>query len=414
MLNQIKLFIHARLPTLAFRLGRLRRWLSSRVKVCVPDIDHGSHERQRLLIDVTHTSNAGFLTGIQRVVLRLSREMIGQADDLPFEPTMVRIDKVGHAYQLVYASFDDNHPKRDAIVSGAPIAIRHDDIVLMLDSSWDEYSIFAKSIFPVLRSQSGKIVTCLYDLIPLTHPEYCDRALVFVFERWMPQMLKNSDGILCISQATKTSLEDYLRASGQSFKGGVGYFHLGADFQSLAPLTRPRRNEIPTILMVGTLEPRKGLAVALAAFEVLWKKGLQIRLRIIGRFGWSVTDIVDQMQANQNFGKYLILEMGCSDPDLRLAYEDADLVLSASFIEGFGLPLVEAAALNKSLIVSDIPAYREVCGDEAIYFKMGDSADLAEKLESWLHDRVSPKAPKFISWSESARQAADRIRTLLN
>jgi glycosyltransferase involved in cell wall biosynthesis len=414
MLDGIKSFIRARMPTLVFWIGRLRRWLKTSHPVRVPEIDRQTYERQRLLIDVSHTSNADFLSGIQRVVFRLSRELLEQADQLAFEPVMVRLDSCHGTVRLVHAVFDDGHAGRDIIASRSAVTIRRNDIMLMLDSSWDEYSTFVKYIFPTIRSQNGKVVTCLYDLIPLTHPEYCDRALVFVFERWMPRMLDNSDAILCISRATQTSLENYLLDSNQTFEGGIGYFHLGADFQPLSPSVTVRKPDIATILMVGTLEPRKGIAVALAAFDILWKKGIQIRLRLIGRFGWSVHELVAEIKANPAFGTNLLVEMECSDLELRDAYDHADLVLSSSFVEGFGLPLVEAAALKKSLIVSDIPAYREVCGDDAIYFRAGDAADLADKLEQWIGDRTSPKSPKFISWSESARQAANRMQKLLN
>ena len=401
------------MPGLAYRLGRLRRGIQSRQPVRVPAIDGRTYTRPRLLIEVTHTSNAGFLTGIQRVVLRLSKEMLAQADQLSFEPVMVRLDGSDGVIRLVHAEFENTAPGKNVIRSASDVTIRRNDVVLMLDSSWDDFAVFAKHVFPALRSQGGKVITCLYDLIPLTHPEFCDRSLVFVFERWMPLMLENSDGILCISQATRQSLQDYLRKSGQRFGGGIDYFHLGADFQTLGGASHQRDSDVPTILMVGTLEPRKGLAVALAAFEILWQRRHDIRLRIIGRFGWSIEELVAGMKANPAFGKNLVLEMNCSDQELRKAYDTADLVLSASFVEGFGLPLVEAAALGKSLIVSDIPTYREVCGDDAIYFKSGDANDLADKLAQWLRNGATPKPAKFISWSESARRATDRINALL-
>ena len=410
MLRRIKALIHRRSPTLAFWLGQMKADLTQRTRVRTPMADNEVGERRRLLIDVTHTSTAGYLSGIQRVVLRLTQQLVATADRLPFEPVLVRLESCGGGeLQLARAIEFEARVGRIGDFPEPRIGIRQNDILLMLDSSWIEYPLFAKAIFPALKSRGGKVVSCVYDLIPITHPQFCVKQLVVSFRRWVTIMLRSSDAILCISKATESSLQAHLAARSERFAGDIDHFHLGSDFQLRRCFKAERTSDVPTVLMVGTLEPRKGYDVAFAAFQRLWARGLRIRLHIFGRFGWSIEDLVEEMRASPALDSDLILTSNGSDEKLEQAYDAADLVLSASYVEGFGLPLVEAAAFGKPLMVSEIAAYREVCGNDAIYFTPGDADDLAAKLEAWLSDRPAIRPPTFISWEESSQQLIDRI-----
>lgn len=413
MLSRIKSLIRRRLPTLAFWIGQIRADLAQRARIVPPEADDRLNDRPRLLIDVTQTSNAKFLSGIQRVVLRLAQELLLAADRLSVEPVLVRLEGKGGELRLMRATELEARLGRTGPAAEQRIGICQRDILLMLDSSWIEYALFAKGVFPALKARGGKVVTCVYDLIPITHPQFCVRQLVLSFHRWVPIMLRSSDAIICISKATQDSFESYLESRRSRFGGQISYFHLGADFDRRTAAENKDDGDVPTVLMVGTLEPRKGYALAFAAFQRLWDRSHQIRLHIVGRFGWLVEQLVDEMKASPQFGRYLVVDFQLSDDALRAAYARADLVLSASFAEGFGLPLVEAAAFGKSLMVSDIPAYREVCGANAIYFASGDADDLVAKVERWLQERPSIPPPTFITWKDSARQLIERIEAIV-
>ena len=90
------------------------------------------------------------------------------------------------------------------------------------------------------------------------------------------------------------------RLQGLFAQPAVSHFHLGADLLSSAPsggLPRDYRavraaldNEAPTFLMVGTIEPRKGYAEVLEAFDQLWAAGHAMNLVVVGKAGWMVDD----------------------------------------------------------------------------------------------------------------------------
>jgi glycosyltransferase involved in cell wall biosynthesis len=57
--------------------------------------------------------------------------------------------------------------------------------------------------------------------------------------------------------------------------------------------------------MVGTIEPRKGYAQALDAFEAIWRDGCPIQLVIVGRIGWKVESLVARLRSHEQIGDRL-------------------------------------------------------------------------------------------------------------
>ncbi len=71
--------------------------------------------------------------------------------------------------------------QQPAPVRATPLEHRAGDQLVLLDSSWHA------DFFPLaerLKSEGVGIVSVIYDLIPLTHPQFCDAGLVKVFNHW--------------------------------------------------------------------------------------------------------------------------------------------------------------------------------------------------------------------------------------
>lgn len=77
---------------------------------------------------------------------------------------------------------------------------------------------------------------------------------------------------------------------------------------------------------------------------------------------------------------------------MRDLYLGAAALVMASHVETFGLPMAEAMACGVPVVASDIPVAHEVCGDSALYYRLGDAADLAEKLHRVLTDTAAQVA----------------------
>jgi glycosyltransferase involved in cell wall biosynthesis len=166
--------------------------------------------------------------------------------------------------------------------------------------------------------------------------------------------------------------------------------------------------------MVGTIEPRKAHAQALAAFELLWQKGIDVNLVIVGKQGWMVDAVATALRGHPQLGKKLFWLHGVSDQMLTEAYRLAAALLAASLGEGFGLPLIEAAQHGLPIIARGLPVFREVSGEHAFYFEGTEPAQLADAINQWLDLYRQGMAPAssampWLTWSESAQQLLDTI-----
>jgi glycosyltransferase involved in cell wall biosynthesis len=208
--------------------------------------------------------------------------------------------------------------------------------------------------------------------------------------------------------------------------------HLGADIKASAPSTgRPdhgvqlltKLSTIPSFIMVGTIEPRKGHLQALAAFELLWKQGLQVNLVIVGKEGWvglpdkerrTIPKILAKLKNHKEIGQRLFWLEGISDEYLEQMYATCACLIAASEAEGFGLPLIEAAQHQLPIIVRDIPVFKEVVGEHAYYFEGLEAEALSKAIKDWLvlyKQGIAPDSTNipWLTWEQSAQQLIEQI-----
>jgi glycosyltransferase involved in cell wall biosynthesis len=373
----------------------------------------GLRKQPRILLDVSRLAQTDERSGIQRVVRNIAREMCSLGN-LPLPVELVRqIDgKLRRANNVVASIFG----MEDVRVPEQEMSIQPGDTLLMIDSSWDQYADFLP-IFHTVRRRGGKIVTVVYDTIPLRTPEMCVPAVVAVFNRWFHLAIEQSDLLLCISRAVADDVMAYLvqQECESKRKLQINYWPLGADIAVSRTETavRPQVRDItsdeisPLFLMVGTIEPRKGHELVLDAFDSLWGSGADIRLCIAGSAGWMVEKTMRRISGHPQFNKKLFLVEKFTDAEINLCYAGATALIAASVAEGYGLPIVEASLHKVPVLASDIPVFREVGGDGVIYFSLNGCEDLATRIVRLSAMAVSDRKAmasrvKVKTWRESA------------
>lgn len=139
-----------------------------------------------------------------------------------------------------------------------------------------------------------------------------------------------------------------------------------------------------TLLVVGRLEERKGVATAIAAVRAHnGRRQRPWRLVVVGAGPQRAT--LERAAGDDDAIEFL---GALSDEEKRRWYRRADVVVApATHGESFGLILLEAMASETRVVASDIPGYRDAAGTHAVLFTAGESSDLERALERALATR---------------------------
>lgn len=296
-----------------------------------------------------------------------------------------------------------------------------DDVLVLLDSSWHA------DFFPLaerLKSQGVRIVSVIYDLIPLTHPQFCDEALVRVFANWFNWVTHTADGFVAISQTIIEQVRQEVQqriGKEAAAERWYDYFHLGSDLDQANPRSAVRQElkqmfqKRSIYLMVSTIEPRKNHSFLLDAFEQLWAEGQDAGLCFVGKIGWKTEQLIERIRQHPQLGKQLFMWNDLSDRELEYCYMNARSLVFPSYVEGFGLPLVEAMQRGLPAMASDIPVFREIGGDAMAYFGLSDPSTLANLVKQFESTGSFPAKGdlakwKWLSWKDSADQFISRVQ----
>ena len=374
---------------------------------------------QRLFIDLSVIHGHDHKTGIQRVsrALYYNLKLVYGGEVIP-----VYSDDLGKSFFIFDSLYDNGH----APITGAAVSFNPGDILILVDLHPGlTINLYNSSAAKYIKNIGARIYHVVYDLLPVIQPDKFWPELVSEFEAWLSS-IHNSDGVLCISNAVADELYEYYCITKPKENGSlpIHWFHLGSDINNSAP-TRglpadtdkvlARLRTCPSFLMVGTIEPRKAHSQTLAGFDKLWAKGAEVNLVIVGKEGWKSEVLLDRLRSHPERGKHLFWLEQISDEYLEKIYTNSTCLIAASYGEGFGLPLIEAARHGLPLLVRDIPVFREVTAGHAHFFADRlEPLTISAAVEAWLeqyrqgkHQR-SDAIPHY-TWKDSARQVLDAI-----
>lgn len=375
-------------------------------------------ERQ-LFVDVSELIQRDNKTGIQRVVKNILHEwLMNPPNGVRIEPVYATVGRKGYRYARKFTMGFVNCPQN--ILNDEVIDYKAGDIFIGLDLQ----HIIVKSqkeFYQKLRRHGVQVKFVVYDLLCILMPQHFIAAANDMHTQWL-EVVVESDGAICISNAVAEELRNWLGGykvnRPRSFD--ISWFHLGADFKSSMPTQGQPDDankmlkviqEQLSFLMVGTIEPRKGHAQTLAAFEQLWRDGVDVSLIIVGKQGWMVEELVERLHHHPELGERLFWLKGISDEYLEKVYSSSSCLIAASEGEGFGLPLIEAAQHKLPIIARDIPVFRETAGEYALYFQ---NSELVATIEKWLalfHENRHRKSDGMpnLSWQESAKNLLENL-----
>jgi len=381
--------------------------------------NNGSQVPRQLLLDVSTIVHQDAKSGIQRVVRSISTQLLlNPPTDCQVRPIYFQNGKYWYANEFVQrlAGIDRGEDE--------PAEFNQDDIYLALDLTM-HLQTQLHGLHMRLKSMGVYMFYIVYDILLIQRPDWWPTGMSEMFKQWLAYLSESATGLACISAAVRDEVLEWLtlEAPDRRDQPVVTSFHLGADMENSFPSKgRPGYAEKvaqalqtrPSFLMVGTIEPRKGHAQTLAAFTKLWKRQVDVNLVIVGKQGWLMETVAEQLRAHPELNRRLFWLEGISDEYLEELYAGSSCLIAASEGEGFGLPLIEAAQQGLPIIARDIPVFREVAGECALYFGGLESEAVAQAVTSWLTLDGAGKVPElrsmaWLTWRESAVQLVKGI-----
>lgn len=282
--------------------------------------------------------------------------------------------------------------------------------------------IIAPGNFSLPVVASLPTLTVVYDLAvfrcPEARPSWKTKLAEHLF---LKLAASRSVHLFAISQFTIDEALDYLHLSPE--KISLAYCGVDEDFrvyQSDHPTDQQKlhtvraRYQLPStfLLYVGTLEPRKNLVRLFDAYAGLpddQKRAYPLIL--VGKIGWSFSEIVDRLTALRDAGWVRHLDY-VPDEDIPVLYNLAAGILYPSLYEGFGLPALEAMACGTPVVTTNTSSLPEVVGTAALTVDpysieaiRGGIEDLItnEKLRERLK-MAGPNQAKKFTWRETAEK----------
>jgi glycosyltransferase involved in cell wall biosynthesis len=379
-------------------------------------------KEKQLLIDVSELNKRDAKTGIQRVVRSLLCELLlNPPVGYSVKPIYANNFHLGYQYANRLKNRYLGLPDLDVIDD--PITTQPGDVFLGLDLQADVVQA-QKQYLSAQYLNGMRVYFVVYDLLPITLPWAFPDGTDFVHSKWLHEISKY-DGVFCISKAVADTYREWAKDNIPKLSPNflISWFHLGADIANSAPTTGLPDNASDVLehissktsfVLIGTIEPRKGYAQTLDAFEVLWSKGVDVNLVFIGKQGWLVENVVDKLKIHPELNRRLFWLESISDEYLEKLYDASTCVIAASFGEGFGLPLIEAASKEIPIIARDIPVFREVAGEHAFYFTADNASQYAQAVESWLALYNAKSHPKsggmtHLTWKESTDSLVNNL-----
>jgi glycosyltransferase involved in cell wall biosynthesis len=236
------------------------------------------------------------------------------------------------------------------------------------------------------------IVLSIHDLAFIRFPEFNFDWFIKKYTREVRRNANISKKIITHSKSTKNDIVNFFRID----RGKVAVAYLAADkiFKNLAAnkidKNIPKKYSITKkyILSVGTVEPRKNFITLIRVFNKLKQKkeSFDYQLVIAGRTGWKSEATYSERDSSP-FRQDILFIGRVPDSDLVQIYNQAELFVYPSLLEGFGLPALEAMSCGLPVVAFDNSSLKEVIGDSGILIPPGHDTEMEKQILYVLKNR---------------------------
>jgi glycosyltransferase involved in cell wall biosynthesis len=236
-------------------------------------------------------------------------------------------------------------------------------------------------------------------------------------------VIESADAIVAVSQSTKDEILAHTKA--EESKIVVIYHGVNDAFLTASPseadirmFRETHKIDGPYWLYVGNRGLYKNFGTLLRAFVRVARETGGYLVAVGGGAKlepWQV-DLLIKNRLEQRVHLLQVMD----DDDLEAAYAGAMAFVFPSLAEGFGIPLLEAMAVGTPIVASDVPVFREVAGEAALFFDPYDEKGLATAMIKILDESVrgnlmekGRKRVREFSWDTAASKLGDVYKGLV-
>jgi len=290
------------------------------------------------------------------------------------------------------------------------------DTLLVFGGHWDKPR-YTATLRTAKEQASLRVGHAIMDLIPIYDQAHVAEVEHKRFPKYIQEISEISDIVYVISESTKRDYERYLKETNAKHIPKIQKIILGEDFKHSTSEAVATLEHVPYILAVGTVEVRKNYGLLYYAYKRAYELNITLpRLVIVGREGWLAGDVYYQMKHDSQVSNDITFMHGMNDHQLSWLYEHCLFTVNASFYEGWGLPIAEAAFYGKTCAASNSTSIPEVVGDCAKYFSPFSTDECLKTLQALLDRKTRERLEKRIanrrpiSWDDTFRQTKEALR----
>ncbi len=256
-------------------------------------------------------------------------------------------------------------------------------------------------------------VISLHDMLYWSHPQYMTKPLYTEPVKFMERLAtRNATRILTISEVSRKAILHYLKVPAER----IDLVPLAG--MKMTGVDRSRASENgPMILATGNRRPHKNWPSLIRALPLI-DPANRPHVVVTGSHG---DDPLIEVVAETGMQDWVTLRGWVDADEMSELYSTATALAMPSVEDGFSLPALEAMMVGLPVIISDIPVYREVVGDVAVFLDPNDLGTIAKAMRTaatdpdlmaQLTERGYDRAAQF-SWERTAKGTLETFERAL-
>jgi len=249
--------------------------------------------------------------------------------------------------------------------------------------SREGYDIFEGLNLPLVKTPTGRTLLTVHDIRGM----YSESGVLerSIYKLALGRSIARADHVITVSETMKQEILGFFpRASISVIYNGIDATKfvtvIEADLQAVR-----RKYALPEnfVLAVGHLEQRKNYLCLIDALAILRDQGQSCSLLIVGNDSGERQVIEERIESAKLTCTVKFLN-NLSDHEVRCVYKLCSLFIFPSSYEGFGIPILEAMAAERPMVLSDLPVFREITQNKGVYFPHDDVEAMAVAIETVL------------------------------